>query len=406
MPGKRRCNNCGAFLDETERVCYVCGEKQEIDIVSSSQIETTERESKMKFEKDEDFVLPTSSNDEGRTQFEDRVPYDDEDVAEPYYESDEKSLRAQKKRNIKAAVIAGSCVLAAAVIGLICVLIFGGGFGGDSKPDNKIKIYFDKPMSDIELKTKSGDVYKWSDDVEVDYVINDKEKTKKCTLCEDHESLWEVELSVEAKSIYFYESSDKKVRTQVLPSFEEEMVYYVSQEEFNSQDQLPIGMCARESFEGIGINYATTAETSESTSAETSEQTKETTKNTEETTKSADDSRKTVDNGIYTVSLPKSWQSGVTAVKNGKCTTYYEDYNYNMYYMGKLASIYVFDANDSAADNLTGVKDIRYNSDQTKKIVITTPTDVQFNEADEKAQEEYLKRNKDLYSFLDSISVE
>ena len=52
------------------------------------------------------------------------------------------------------------------------------------------------------------------------------------------------------------------------------------------------------------------------------------------------------------------------------------------------------------------MKDIRYNSDQTKKIVITTPTDIQFNEADEDAQNSYLEKNKDLNSFLDSISVQ
>ena len=405
MSERRRCENCGAFLENDEKVCYVCGEVQLPETAAAPERSSEPRESAIAFEKDADYVMPTESNEIGREPFEDRVPYGDEDLAEPYYEGDKRHIKAQKKRGKKALVITIICVLAAAIIGAVCFCLFNGVFVTEEKPDNKLTIYFDKPNSDIELIKSDGTVYNWTGDVEVSYETNDKAKTKICTPCNDHESLWKVTLPTTAKSVYFYEKDEKSVRTQVTPGFDDEMVYYVSQETFNSQNQLPLGQCERESFKGIGINYAITAQSSESETQETEESEQETTEEQEAPTEE-DDSRKTEDKGYYTISLPKSWQSGVTAVENGNCTTYYEDYNYNSYSMGKLASIYVFDANDSAADNLVGVKDIRYNSDQTKKIVITTPTDIQFNEADEEAQRSYLEKNKDLNSFLDSISVQ
>ncbi|MBR1730934.1 MAG: hypothetical protein IJ725_00660 [Ruminococcus sp.] len=406
MSEKRRCKNCGAFLENDEKVCYVCGEVQLPDVVSAPERSSEPRESTMVFEKDADYVMPASSTEVGRVPFDERVDYGDEDIAEPYYEMDERREKAQRKRSRKAVIIAVVCVLVVGVIGAVCFCLFNGVFSGNNKKvDNRITIYFDKPKSDVELIKSDGTVFTWTGDVEVSYDVNNKTKTKLCTPCTDHESLWKVTLPTKAKSIYFFEKDEKGLRTQVTPGFDEDMVYYVAQETFNSQNQLPLGQCERESFEGIGINYATTAQTTaaEETTAETEEETAQET--TEQETEE-DDTRKTEDKGYYTISLPKSWQSGVTAVENGNCTTYYEDYNYNSYSMGKLASIYVFDANDSAADNLTGVKDIRYNSDQTKKIVITTPTDIQFNEADEEAQKSYLEKNKDLNSFLDSISVQ
>lgn len=406
MDKHRRCKNCGAFLDHDEQVCYVCGEPVVPEVVAAPERNDEGRGSSMRFEKDEDFVMPVSSHSGSHTTPDNRLDYGDEDIAEPYYKSDEKYEKAKRRRGKKAVIIAVICVVVAGIIGAVCFCLFSGVFGGTKKIDNKLTIYFDKPNSEIALVKSDGTVFNWTGDVEVSYVLNGKTKTRICTPCSDHESLWRISLPSKANTIYFYEKDEKGLRTQVLPSFDDEMVYYVSQESLNAQNQLPIGQCPRDSFEGIGINYATTAPTSEETTAPatTEAETQEKTEETEASTE--DDSRKTVDNGTYTVSLPKSWQSGVAVVESKNCTSYYEEYNYNMYNMGKLASIYVFDANDSAADNLTGVKDIRYNSDQTKKIVITTPTDIQFNEADEEAQKDYLEKNKDLNSFLDSISVE
>ena len=405
MAEKLRCKNCGAFLKDNEKVCYVCGEVQISDVVTTPERSSGERGSSMSFEKDSDFVMPTGSHGGSKTPGE-RVSYGDEDIAQPYYDADKRRAKAQKKRGRKAFIIMIVCVLIAGIAGAVCFCLFNGVFSGGKKVNNRFTIYFDKPSSDIELVKSDGTIFKWTGDVEVSYVLNNKTKTKICTPCGDHDSLWKVSLSTSSKSVYFYEKGEKKLRTQVIPGFDDEMVYYVSQERLNAQNQLPLGQCERQSFEGIGINYATTAPSSES---ETAGETKETQQDSTEKTNAPteeDDSRKIEDKGVYTISLPKSWQSGVTSVKSGKCTTYYENYNYDMYSMGKLASIYVFDANDSAADNLTGVKDIRYNSDQTKKIVITTPTDVQFNEADEEAQKSYLEKNKDLNSFLDSISLQ
>ncbi|MBR2108879.1 MAG: hypothetical protein IJ932_02880 [Ruminococcus sp.] len=405
MAEKRRCSNCGAFLENDEKVCYVCGEVQLPDVVAAPDRSGKSRGSSMTFEKDEDFVMPSQAHEQKKEPFENRVPYNDEDVAEPYYEVDNRRKKAQRKRGKKALIITIVCVLIAAIAGAVCFCLFGGVFGGNKTTD-KLTIYFDKPDSDVNLVKSDGTIYHWTDDVEVSYIVNNKTKTKNCTPCSDHDSLWKIKLPSKAKSIYFFEKDNKGLRTQVTPGFEDEMVYYVAQETLNSQNQLVLGQCERESFEGIGINYATTATTSESeeTSAATEKETEKATKKVAPTEE--DDSRKTEDKGAYTINLPKSWQSGVTVVENGKCTTYYEDYNYKSYSMGKLASIYVFDAKDSSADNLAGVKDIRYTSDGKKKVIITTPTDIQFNEADETAQKNYMEKNKDLNSFLDSITVQ
>lgn len=393
-------------MESDEKVCYVCGEVQLPDVVAAPERSGESRGSSMTFEKDEDFVVPSKSDEQKKEPFENRVPYGDEDVAEPYYEVDERRKNAQRRRGKKALIIAIVCILIAAIIGAVCFCLFSGVFGGN-KASDKYTIYFDKPASDVDLIKSDGTVYHWTDDVEVSYIVNNKTKTKNCTPCSDHDSLWKVKLPTKAQSIYFFEKDNKGLRTQVTPGFDDETVYYVAQETLTSQNQLVLGQCERESFEGIGINYATTAQTSESEETTTKATEKETEKETKKVAPTEeDDTRKTEDKGAYTVNLPKSWQSGVTAVESGKCTTYYEDYNYKSYSMGKLASIFVFDANDSAADNLTGVKDIRYTSDGKKKVVITTPTDIQFNEADETAQKNYLEKNKDLNSFLDSITVQ
>lgn len=391
-------------MENDEKVCYVCGEVQLPDVVVSPERSGGSRGSSITFEKDEDFVMPSESHEHLKEPFENRVPYNDEDVAEPNYEIDNCRKKAQRKRGKKALIITIVCVLIAAIAGAVCFCLYGGVFGGN-KPADKLTIYFDKPDSDVNLIKSDGTVYHWTDDVEVSYVVNNKTKTKTCTPCSDHDSLWKVKLPSKANSIYFFEKDNKGLRTQVTPGFSDETVYYVAQETLTSQNQLVLGQCERESFEGIGINYATTASSSES------ETTTASVKETEKATKKVapteeDDSRKTEDKGAYTINLPKSWQSGVTAVEHENCTTYYEDYNYKSYSMGKLASIYVFDAKDSSADNLTGVKDVRYTSDGKKKIIITTPTDIQFNEADETAQKNYLEKNKDLNSFLDSITVQ
>lgn len=409
MSEKRRCNNCGAYLEPNETVCYLCGEAQMPDVVSAPQRNGESRGSSMSFEKDEDFVLPSSSKSHNpNVSFGDKYDYADEEIAVPYYKNDEKRNNAVKKRNRKTAIIIVACILAAGIICGVCFCLINGVFGSKKVIDNKFTIYFDKPNSDIEFTKSDGTVYKWTDDVEVSYKVDNKIKTQKCAPCNDHDTLWRVKLPVKATSIYFFENGEKEVKTQILPGFDDDMVYYVSQDSFNLRNELILGQCERENFKGIGINYATTAPTTEPETTqptETQAETQAETTEPEQKPTEEDDSRKTEDKGVYTVSLPKSWQSGVTAVEHGNCVTYYEDYNYGMYNMGKLASIYVFDAKDSEADNLTGVKDVRYNSDQTKKIVITTPTDIQFNEKDEEAQMKYLEKNKDLNSFLDSISV-
>ena len=76
-----------------------------------------------------------------------------------------------------------------------------------------------------------------------------------------------------------------------------------------------------------------------------------------------------------------------------------------MYEMGTLVSIYVFDADDSKADNLDGVKLTEYTSDKSKKIVVTTPTDVQYNDADDTAVKNYMNMQKEVNNFISSIVI-
>ena len=313
-------------MEENENVCYVCGEIQMPEVVAAPKRNDAERGSSMSFEEDSDFVLPVDSRGGGTSISDNKLSYGDEDMVEPYYESDNKFKAAQKRHNRKAVIITIICILVVGIIGVVCFCLFNGVFGGQKKVNNKFTIYFDKPASDIALKKSDGTEFHWTDDVEVSYKINNKKKTKICTPCNDHESLWKVSLSTKATSIYFYEKDNKVLRTQVTPGFVDEMVYYVSQERLNAHNQLPLGQCERESFEGIGINYATTAETTQPETTETSTE-KETQKPTEttEAPTEEDDSRKTEDKGDYSVSLPKSWQDGVTAVKNKNSTTYYED---------------------------------------------------------------------------------
>ena len=444
MANKIRCSNCGAFLDETDKVCYVCGEPLYPEVVMSDRTaRDVVNRAPYDFKENEDFVAPgrvaprqpeeetvdIGSIDNTQTEdslnygddfdeamgFEEMperearsVPqYDEDDMAEPYYEGDRRRREAQKKHKKKTALIVTIIVLVVALIGGGVWFVFFSGILGGTKPavNGKYTIYFDKPSVDIDLTAPDGDVYSWSGDVTAVYTLNGKKKEVSCAPCVDHETLWKVKVPEKATQVYFYQSDNDIVRTQVTPSFKNETVYYVAQSSFNKDYQLPLGECDRENFEGIGVNYVTdpTTETTTETEEETTTEADETTAPTE--TDDTEETEPTEPAEAYSVSVPDSWSDGVTASENGNCTTYYEDYNHDMYEMGTLVSVYVFDADDSTADSLDGVKLTEYTSDKSKKIVVTTPTDVQYNDADDVAVQNYLAVQKDVSNFISSIVI-
>ena len=138
MANKIRCSNCGAFLDETDKVCYVCGEPLYPEVVMSDRTaRDVVNRAPYDFKENEDFVAPgrvaprqpeeetvdIGSIDNTQTEdslnygddfdeamgFEEMperearsVPqYDEDDMAEPYYEGDRRRREAQKKHKKK-----------------------------------------------------------------------------------------------------------------------------------------------------------------------------------------------------------------------------------------------------------------------------------------------------------------
>ncbi len=428
MDNKRRCTNCGAYLNENDKVCYVCGEVQLPEVVMSERTADDVVECPAyNFTENEDYVVPESVTHQDKPvdieevnygdDFDEAVSYDEEyypeqsrrmreysdEVAEPYYEGDRRREKLQKKHRKTTAIVITIIVAVLLIAGGV-VFAFVSGIFGPKKPavEGKKTIYFDKPSAEIELTAQDGTTYNWSGDVVVTYKLNGKTRKTACTPCIDHETLWKVNISDKAEKIYFYQATDKKVRTQNLPSFNEETVYYVSQKQFNRDNQLPLGECARDNFEGIGVNYATDPTSEPETETTTAEQTTaETTAETSETEETSSSSS----GEPYSVSVPSAWADDVSSVQNGNCTIYYEDYNHDMYEMGTLVSIYVFDADDSKADNLDGVKLTEYTSDKSKKIVVTTPTDVQYNDADDTAVKNYMNMQKEVNNFISSIVI-
>lgn len=425
---KRRCPNCGAFLKKDDTECYVCGEiiiPTVNDLVSRSAPEAAEPaapevvepaapevvepaapEKPVTAEKDSDYVLPVDHDSAKDTvPFEDRMPYGDDDYAGAVEDNEYKRL--EKKGTRKVALVCGIIVGVAAVIAaVVCALFFTGVFGGEEKA-KEVKIYFDKPSASLNLLDENGKVYNWSSDVELEYTDSKNNiETVICAPSLDRENLWECVVPADVYNVFFYMSDNPDIKTGVISDLDDGMVYYVTQISMNSKHELPIAGCMLEDFVNLGVNAtepATEPKTEKPTQKATEAPTKveETTEPETETTPETEPQPSADD--VYTVTLPESWQTDVTAIEEANCTTYFDTYNREKYDMGMLLSIYVFDADDTSYSDMN-VKKIVTSSDGSKKIVMVTPRDIEFNDTDEQAYESYLALQKMTNQVISSVT--
>ena len=405
---KRRCPNCGAYLTPEDTECYVCGEVLSADTDDFAEIprreeptETPHRTMVEKFEDNNEYSNEnTKETDEPDDSFEDGYsdPYEDE-------EDDETREKSGSK---KVALICGICVGVVALVAIVCGCWFTGVFGGGDD-DGEYTIYFDKPSVNINLMDENGKVYNWGADALLSYV--DKkgvEQTAVCSPMLEYDNLWKCDVPSDATQVYFYQSGDTRLRTQVLPELLDEQVYYVTQILLNDELELPVASCALDEFDGYGVNATeeTSPETVEETTEETTESETEPDTTEPEATEPVTESTASADPGRdrYTISVPSAWSDGTTVLEKGNCTTYYETYNYNNYQSGMLLSIYVYDANDNSYGDMN-VKKVLTTSDGQKKIVIVTPSDVEFNDADETAAVNYVNLSNLSKQVIDSIKA-
>lgn len=426
MIEKRRCPNCGAYLKDTDKECYVCGTLIS-DTPSDEKPFTDKRgltHSTVFFEAEqgEDFVIGNERVEpEEPPKKENTVTLPDDlsdafgDNYDPndYYEDEDDP---EEKRSIKKLVIiCVCCVLAAALIaGTFAFLWFKGFFSPEKNDPENITIYFDKPSASTNLLDSNGKVYSWSGDVEICYSVDGKKQFEPCSPCEETDNLWRCALPKDSESVYFYQSAGDKLRTQELAEVSDKTVYYITQVELNSELELPVASVSYDDFiniGGYGVNAAETVPetTAEATTKPTEKATEASTAATETTVETTAPTEKptTADSGQdkYTISVPSSWKSGTTVLEKGNCTTYYETYNYKMYGSGMLLSVYVFDANDNSYKDLN-VKKIVNSADGSKKIVAVTPSDIQFADSDEDATEKYIALEKLTNQVISSIAAQ
>lgn len=452
---RRICPNCGAYLKEDDRVCYVCGEvlpvynpepepaqqplpdrqeyrespyeeqqlnqparedyaeppydEPEYSEADNSGAEDWEREAQRRSPDRHSRGRSSSRRDaepsREKSHREPREDYDDnprkaKSYREDYY--DENEDKPKMKKSKKVAVICTVCVIAVALItGGVCFCFANGLFGEREEPA-EITVYFDKPSFNLNLMDENGVVYNWGADVDVVYTVGDEALTLACIPCDEYENLWKCTLPSDARNIYFTQSSTEELRTQSVETLENETVCYVTEIVFNSDFQLPVATCLLSEFINVGIN-ATDEVMVTATAPQTTEAETETSKSTQAPTETEQPSTAD-DSEPYSITLPTSWDSGTTAVTDGNCTTYYETYNYANYSSGMLLSVYVYDADDNSYGDLN-VKKIINSSDGKKKIVVVTPTDIQFDDSDEEAMEKYTSLSNSTNQVISSIKA-
>ncbi len=398
---KRRCPNCGAYLKKEDNECYVCGEILEPAGENFSEPKKKEKPA------DANVYYPTQNLEErnGEERYnlseqetesisENEFSRGDIEYSDPYNDEEDYDRPRKKSGSKKVAIICGICVgVVAIVAAIVCVCWFNGVFGGNN--DEKYTVYFDKPSVNLNLMDENGEVYNWGADVELSYTDKKgEEQTVVCSPVLEYDNLWSGEVPADAEQVYFYASGDVKLKTQVLPELLDKQVYYVTQILCNSELEFPVASCSLNEFDNFGVN-ATEETGLEATTEETTEQpTKKETEpesTKEETTEPTTAPTTSADSGQdrYTISVPSAWTSGATVIEKGNCTTYYESYNYKNYQSGMLLSIYVYDANDNSYGDMN-VKKVMTTSDGKKQIVVVTPSDVEFNDSDETAAENYI----------------
>jgi hypothetical protein len=222
----------------------------------------------------------------------------------------------------------------------------------------------------------------------------------------EYDNLWEVKIPAEATDLYFSPNTTDNIRTQSIDEPQDEYAYYVTDTLLDENLQLVIEGCPLLDFSQLGINYVspTVEETTESTTVAPTTEVATTTEPATETTAEATETTATESSDPYSITVPTTWTSGTTVITKGNCTSYYETYNYKNYQMGNLMSIYVVDASDTSFSDMNNVKMVKKTSDGKKKIVVVTPTDIEFNDADETATNNYINLSNLTNQVISSIT--
>lgn len=440
MIEKRRCPNCGAYLTENDATCYVCGEVIGVPNVQPREHKPNQKTYAPVFyepEADEDFVTPVDFDEADGRSFEERAAnYDndmvtgktDADFAPADYEDDfvtgnteEERLKEKYKdfsdfdpyedyeeykrkgsgKGKKALIITAIVVAVLGLGAVVAAFLFANGILG-GKPVEEYTVYFDKPSVNLILRDSDGKGYSWGSDVSVCYSIDNREDNVNCTVFAEYDNMWQCKIPVGATDIYFYQNSGEKLRTDALSQVEDKNVYYVTDITLSSRGTLPVAHCHIDEFNNFGVNATqATSVTKETTKATKATESK--TEKTTETESATEETSKSYEGTGYELRLPSTWESGATAVKKSNCTTYYEKYNYSKYGSGMLLSIYVFDEGDNSYGDLN-VKKVFTVSDG-RKVVVVTPTDVEFDDEDETAAEKYIALSNLTDEVIASISV-
>ncbi|MDD6848147.1 MAG: hypothetical protein PUD53_05155 [Oscillospiraceae bacterium] len=395
MKEKRSCPNCGAYLSEEDKVCYVCGEVVPV-------LKQPEKEDVAPVETEENYVDNAPTVDE---PIDDSYDYFDEDNSEEYedyQEYDEPTEKPRKSTAKKIAIICGICVGVVAIIAAaVCICAMNGIFT-PTETQQEMTLYFDKPNSNVYLMETNGTAYNWGADVSVYYSYDGESQEKPCKISDEYENIWEVTIPAQAEDIYFYQSTGSKIRTQTLTEPQDCYIYYVVDPLLDEKLRLSVDSCPIQDFGNNGINYSeetqeTTVETEETTASTEEESSSETEATTEEITVP-------LNSKAYSVSVPSQWKGKVTKVEAGNCVTYYQTYSFENNGDGNLVSIYVFDANDNSYTNMNVVRIVE-SPDKKRKIVAVTPRDIPCDDQDEKLIEEYIKLTDNVDDLVNSITA-
>lgn len=424
MTEKRRCPNCGAYISAGDKVCYVCGEK--LSPISQPRDTAGKKRtySPVTYEPDvdNDYVMPADFDSVQDNSRKDRKAYAGKDYADPYYDDDyddpfidrsvepyfydeNEKFGSDKRNTKKIAIICAAVVGGVAFIACIIGVLFAAGVFAPKGDSDEITVYFDKPSVNINIMDDQGVVYNWGADVTVNYKYKNKDEEQSASPCVEYDNMWKCTIPADAEQVYFSQTTGEEIKTEYVKLLEDETVYYVTDILLNSDDRLPISSCKLGEFDNLGVNAVeeteqVTTKATVATEAATEEETEEETE--AETEEETEEETEALDNP-YNVSVPSSWSSGATAIDNGNCITYYEKYNYKHSGSGMLLSIYTFRAGDNSYSDLNAKKILT--ASDGSKVVVVTPTDVEFDVDDEKATAKYTALSDLTSQVIASIST-
>lgn len=385
------CNNCGAYLQPADKLCYVCGQIVEGKAVEVAEPPVVEEKTQPVYEQTvEDIAKRVMQGDVTYKQINEETPQQETPEQKP-----------KKSKSKKAAIVCTVIVVIVALLAAgVCLCHYKGwiNFNEKETENTNITVYFEKPVSNQNLMTADGTVYNWTGDVDVNYVSDGKEYKIVCKMTDEYDSIWYAEIPSYAKDLYFSENSLELVRTAVVQP-QDGYIYYVTDILFNSDVQLPVDGCPFNAFDDFGINHFE-AKTATEIATDTTIQTETALENADETEASTE----VQTTQPFNITIPEQWNEDLYVIQNGNCTNYYETYNYSNYECGNLLSVYVVDSNDTSYSEMN-VQKVVTTSDGTQKIVVVTPTDIQFNDSDDTAIEKYTTMSQYTTQVVDSITA-